>query len=199
MPTWRIAYADPTRPCELVEADALAVEGQHVVLRRSVLVIGLPRWQVVRRLAASAGTVEPVVPAEHASRPASSDPGGVTAHVPPGWPPDVLPPEVPGWEETVAAWLLDLGPAEWRQDTVLPKWPVLLARFVCERLAADVDAARAAWLPAERWTAFGLPADAHAPVVAMLTREGPVLAERLRAARLVAEALTTGKRWTPRL
>lgn len=121
------------------------------------------------------------------------------ATVPPGWPAEVLPPDVDGWEDTAVAWLLDHSPSQWRQDAVLSKWPVLLARFACERLAADVDAARSAWMPLDRWTALGLPVDSHGAVVAMLTREGPVLADRLRSARLVAEALTTGRRWTPRL
>ena len=102
-------------------------------------------------------------------------------------------------EDTAAAWLLDHGPAEWRQDPVLTRHPVVPARRVAEHLAADVDAARSAWLPADRWTSLGLPPEAHAPVVAMLAREGPVLAARLVAARMVADALTTGRRWTPKL
>jgi hypothetical protein len=199
VPTWRISYADPGVPPETVEADERAVEGQHVVLRRSVLIIGLPRWQVVRRLAAAAATVEPVERPDEPAPTDTGDPGQVTAHVPPGWPAEVLPPGVDGWQDTAVAWLLDNGPAEWRQDPVLTRHPVLLARRAAEHLAADVDAARAAWLPADRWAGLGLPADAREPVLRMLAREGPALAARLRAAQMVADALTAGRRWTPRL
>ena len=67
------------------------------MLRRSVLVIGLPRWQVVRRVASSAATVESVIgPDLTTAGPTTRDPGEVTAHAPPGWPAEVLPPGVDG-------------------------------------------------------------------------------------------------------
>lgn len=103
-----------------------------------------------------------------------------------------------GWEEEAVAWLLDAGPAEYRLDALLRAHPRVLARFVVERLAADVEAARRAWVPADRWVARGLPAEAHEPVLAMLAREGPVLRARLHAAELVRDALA-GLRWVPRL
>lgn len=52
MPTFRITYR-PERalPPEEVEGDRVVVEGdRHVVVRRTVLVIGQPREVVVRRL-----------------------------------------------------------------------------------------------------------------------------------------------------
>ena len=41
------------------------------------------------------------------------------AVVPPGWPRRVLPPAVPGWEESAGAWLLDLCPPDYRGYPVL--------------------------------------------------------------------------------
>ena len=52
MPVYRLTYrADLGRKPEIIEADTLTVEDTgNVVLRKIVLVIGLPREVVVRRL-----------------------------------------------------------------------------------------------------------------------------------------------------
>lgn len=97
------------------------------------------------------------------------------------------------------AWLLDQVPSHWRQDTFLRAQPVLLARRVVEQLTADVDAARAAWVPLEQWLRADLPLEAHDGVRQMLALEGPALAARRHAAELVRDALATGRRWRPLL
>ena len=51
------------------------------------------------------------------------------AYVPPGWPRQVRPPGVPGWEATAIAYLLDCCPADFRAYRVLRNHPVVLAQF----------------------------------------------------------------------
>ncbi len=55
---------------------------------------------------------------------------------PPGWPSPVLPPAVPGWEESATRWLLDQCPPEFRSYPVLRRHPVVLARFAAVHLDA---------------------------------------------------------------
>lgn len=51
MPTYRVSYADGR--LEHVEGDHVTVEGEsHIVIRRTMLVIGKPREVVVRRIRA---------------------------------------------------------------------------------------------------------------------------------------------------
>ena len=95
--------------------------------------------------------------------------------MPPGWPAEVLPPEVEDGQQSAVAWLLDRAPADWRQDPVLRAQPVLLARRVVEHVCADVAAARAAWVPPEQRVRAGLPEDTHAAVRKMHARQGPTM------------------------
>jgi hypothetical protein len=60
--------------------------------------------------------------------------------VPAGWPREVRPPAVAGWEESAGAWLLDLCPPDYRGHAVLRRHPVVLARFA----AVHVEAAQLA-------------------------------------------------------
>ena len=119
-------------------------------------------------------------------------------YAPPGWPDGVRPPGVPGWEAEAVEWLFDWSPPSWRQDPVLTRHPVVLARFALAHLQADVAAARRAWtLSAEprssvdnqTWTA----------VLDMLARVGPDLNRRVIAAELLHDAFLHGRLWTPRL
>ena len=48
---------------------------------------------------------------------------------PPGWPPQVLPAGVDGWEQAAVRWMLDLCPPEFRGYSGLRHHPVVLARF----------------------------------------------------------------------
>lgn len=61
MSTYRVTFTDGT--VEDVQAERADVEERHVVLRRTVLVIGQPREVVVRRLAGSAVSSVDEVPA----------------------------------------------------------------------------------------------------------------------------------------
>ena len=62
--------------------------------------------------------------------------------VPPGWPPEVLPPQAPDWERSAVAWLYDLCPPDYRSHEVLRRHPVLLARFAAGHVRSAVEAAR---------------------------------------------------------
>lgn len=56
-------------------------------------------------------------------------PAGAPPYAPPGWPEQVRPPGVTGWEHSAVAWLLDQCPPEYRGYPALRRHPVLLARF----------------------------------------------------------------------
>ena len=62
--------------------------------------------------------------------------------VPPGWPPEVLPPQAPDWERSAVGWLFDLCPADYRAHEVLRRHPVVLARFAAGHVGSAVEAAR---------------------------------------------------------
>ena len=119
------------------------------------------------------------------------------AHTPPGWPEEVLPADVEGWETTALAWLLDYGDPAWRLNEALTRHPVVLATAARHRAHADVAAARQLWHD-HIDPGAGLEPETAAAVRALLEREGPRLAARARAVDLVAEALR-GRRWVPRL
>ncbi len=61
---------------------------------------------------------------------------------PPGWPRQVRPPHVPGWEETATSWLLDICPPEYRSYPVLRRHVVVLARFALLQVEASQAAVR---------------------------------------------------------
>ena len=64
------------------------------------------------------------------------------AYVPPGWPPQVRPPDAPDWEATAASWLLDVCPPEYRRYSGLRRHVVVLARFAVLHVEADQAAVR---------------------------------------------------------
>ena len=101
--------------------------------------------------------------------------GAVDATVPPGWPEEVRPPGAPDWERTAVAWLFDLVPHDYRAHEVLRRYPVLLARFAGDHVAAGLEAAISAY-----------------------EREGARLTRAARGVEVVAGALR-GERWVPRL
>jgi hypothetical protein len=61
---------------------------------------------------------------------------------PPGWPPEVRPPDAPDWERTAAAWLLDLCPPDYRRFSGLRRHVVVLARFAVLHVEAQQLATR---------------------------------------------------------
>jgi hypothetical protein len=124
--------------------------------------------------------------------------GAVDGGVPPGWPEAVRPPRVPDWEQSAVAWLFDLVPPDYRAHEVLRRYPVLLARFAGDHVAAGLEAARAGWRTVRVELADQLPADAMEAAIAAYEREGARLAAAGRSVAAVAAALR-GERWVPRL
>ena len=122
----------------------------------------------------------------------------VDAALPPGWPDEVAPPGAPDWERTAVAWLYDLVPHDYRAHEVLRRYPVLLARFARDHVAAGLEAARAGWRTVRVELADDLPADAMEAAIAAYEREGARLASAARGVEAVAGALR-GERWVPRL
>ncbi len=66
---------------------------------------------------------------------------GTDGVAPAGWPREVRPPGVPGWERSAAEWLLDLCPADWRGYPGLRRHLVVLARFALMHVEAGQAAA----------------------------------------------------------
>ncbi|TKJ21682.1 hypothetical protein A6V29_06985 [Blastococcus sp. CCUG 61487] len=124
--------------------------------------------------------------------------GGVDATVPPGWPDEVRPPGAPDWERTAVAWLYDLVPPDYRAHEVLRRYPVLLARFAADHVAAGIEAARAGWRTVRVDLADHLPPDAIEAAMRAYEREGARLAAAARGVEVVGAALR-GERWVPRL
>jgi hypothetical protein len=118
--------------------------------------------------------------------------------VPPGWPEAVRPPGAPDWERTAVAWLFDLVPPDYRAHEVLRRYPVLLARFAADHVAAGLEAARAGWRTVRVDLADALPAEAIEAAMTAYEREGTRLAAAARGVEVVAGALR-GERWVPRL
>jgi hypothetical protein len=117
---------------------------------------------------------------------------------PPGWPSAVRPPGAPDWERTAVVWLFDLVPPDYRAHEVLRQYPVLLARFARDHVAAGLEAARAGWRTVRVELAEQLPADAMEAAMTAYEREGARLAAAARGVEVVAGALR-GEVWVPRL
>ena len=117
---------------------------------------------------------------------------------PPGWPPEVRPPDAPDWERTAAAWLLDLCPPEYRRYEGLRRHVVVLARFAVLHVEANQAACRRGL--SEARADLGQVADlavVDAAVQTFQLEEARLLAVR-RAVGLVEEALR-GRRFVARL
>lgn len=96
------------------------------------------------------------------------------------------------------AWLLDHVPPDYRVYDVLRKYPVLLARFADDHLAANLEAARSGWRTLRRDLAGQLPPEAIEAAMSAYEREGLRLVEAQRGVVVVRAALA-GQRWVPRL
>ena len=92
--------------------------------------------------------------------------------MPPGWPEEVRPPGAPDWERTAVAWLFDLVPPDYRAHEVLRRYPVLLARFAADHVAAGLEAARKGWRTVRVELADQLPAEAIEAAMARLRAGG---------------------------
>lgn len=120
------------------------------------------------------------------------------AVVPPGWPLLVLPPAVPGWEDSAGAWLLDLCPPDYRAYPVLRAYPIVLARFAALHVESAQVAVRRGLSEARavlRDVADAATVDQA--VVAWQAEEARLLAQS-REVALVEEALR-GRRFVARL
>ena len=118
--------------------------------------------------------------------------------VPPGWPPEVLPPQAPDWGRSAVGWLFDLCPADYRAHEVLRRHPVVLARFAAGHVGAAVEAARNG-IRTVRADLKGLVApEVVDAAIAAYEREGRRLLVVGRQVALVDAALR-GERHVPRL
>ena len=88
-------------------------------------------------------------------------------------------------------------PADYRAHEVLRRYPVLLARFAADHVAAGLEAARKGWRTVRVELADQLPAEAIE--AAMTAYEREVLGwPRPRAGR-GGGGCASGERWVPRL
>jgi hypothetical protein len=129
--------------------------------------------------------------------PAAHD-GGVSAHVPPGWPPSVPPPEAEGWRRRAVGWLLDLCPADYRRYDVLARHPVVLARLASHHVAAQLDAQQRATATVRADLRGHVAPQVIDEVLQTLDVEQARLLQARRAVDLVERALR-GRRYVPRL
>jgi hypothetical protein len=118
--------------------------------------------------------------------------------VPPGWPPEVLPPQAPEWERSAVAWLFDLCPPDYRAHEVLRRHPVVLARFAAGHVSSAVEAARAGLRTVRADLRGVVSPEAIDAAIAAYDREGRRLVHAGRAVALVDAALR-GERHVPRL
>ena len=118
--------------------------------------------------------------------------------VPPGWPPEVLPPQAPDWERGAVGWLFDLCPADYRAHEVLRRHPVVLARFAHGHVEAAVEAARNGIRTSRAELKGVVPHEVVDAAIAAYEREGRRLLATARQVLLVDAALR-GERHVPRL
>ena len=118
--------------------------------------------------------------------------------VPPGWPPEVLPPQAPDWERSAVGWLFDLCPADYRAHEVLRRHPVVLARFAAGHVGSAVEAARHGIRTARAELAGVVLPEVVDAAIAAYEREGRRLIVTGRQIALVDAALR-GERHVPRL
>ena len=122
----------------------------------------------------------------------------MTPYLPPGWPAEVRPPDAPGWEETAAAWLLDLCPPDYRGYSGLRRHVVVLARFAVLHVEARQAACRRGLSEARaELREVATPAAVEAAVQTFQLEEARLVGLR-RAVGLVEEALR-GRRYVARL
>ena len=117
---------------------------------------------------------------------------------PPGWPPEVRPPDAPEWEVTAASWLLDLCPPDYRRYTGLRRHVVVLARFAVLHVEASQAACRRGLSEVRAdLRDVATPEVVEAAVQTFQLEEARLVAVR-RAVGLVEEALR-GQRYVARL
>ncbi|MCG7321309.1 hypothetical protein [Arsenicicoccus bolidensis] len=122
----------------------------------------------------------------------------MTAHVPPGWPGEIPPPESQGWREHAVPWLLDQCPADFRGYASWRRHPQALAWVAVQHADAQLAAMRQAYRQVRVALGEELPPEALRDVMADLEAEGVRLRATARSVHLVHEAMQ-GRRFVPRL
>jgi len=117
---------------------------------------------------------------------------------PPGWPPQVRPPDAPDWERTATNWLLDICPPEFRGYPTLRRQVVVLARFAVLHVEACQAAARRGLSEARSELRDVADVDTIEAAVQTWHAESARLLAVRRAVGLVEEALR-GRRFVARL
>lgn len=117
---------------------------------------------------------------------------------PPGWPPEVRPPDAPDWERTAGNWLLDLCPPEYRGYPALRRHLVVLARFAVLHVEACQAATKRGLSEARAELRDVAALDVIEAAVETWLAEDARLAGVRRAVGLVEEALR-GRRYVARL
>lgn len=120
------------------------------------------------------------------------------AYSPPGWPAEVPPPGVPGWERRAVAWLLDLCPHEYRGYGVLARHPLLLVRLAARLVAAQHAGTQSARASLRGDLSGYLPSSVVAEGLQVLDAEEQRLAAVTWSVQLVERAMR-GQVFVPRL
>jgi len=111
------------------------------------------------------------------------------AYVPPGWPSEVRPPGVSGWEATAIAYLLDCCPADFRAYRVLRNHPVVLAQFASHFVEGQHDASQRALAEVRTSLSEYVEPDVVDAATEAWLEQGARLARTRRSVSLLAEAL----------
>jgi hypothetical protein len=119
-------------------------------------------------------------------------------HAPVGWPAGVRPPGAPDWQRSAVAWLYDLCPPDYRRYDVLKRYPVVLARFAADSVAAAEEAAKHGLATVRSELRDMVPPEAIEAAVAAYEHEAHRLTGVARSVELVGEALR-GRRFVQRL
>lgn len=123
----------------------------------------------------------------------------MSARLPPGWPEHVPPPGHPGWQQSAAAWLLDLCPPDYRGHAVLRRHESVLARLAAHHVEASLQGiARAVATLRDDLADHDVPPSAVEEALEALDLERARLMRAQRGVALVEQALR-GRRYVPRL
>lgn len=120
------------------------------------------------------------------------EPETVRAYLPPQWPEQVPHPEAEQFEARVVAWLLDIGPPEFRRHPVLWHHPVALVRLVHRHVVAQGSGVDLALAGVRAELAGHLDAAAIESVCEALLEQRRALLARRNAVRVVEHVLRGG-------
>lgn len=125
-------------------------------------------------------------------------PGARDGVAPPGWPQEVPPPGVPGWERRAIAFLFDQCPPDFRGYELLRRQPVVLARLAAEQTGAAVAACRHGLGTVRAELRDVVTPEVVDETISLYEREGVRLTRVEQSIRLI-EAALQGRRFVPRL